>query len=91
VVLDRPELCSDPSARDPQLAPFGGGVNHFAGTWYFDLEGTWDTPWNGRISLGVRNVFDRDPPVSFTTSANNFDPGYEVPGRFWFLGYRQRF
>ena len=90
ILNGRPELCSDLGAPGSVPGFYPNAKNHLDDTWYIDLEGAWDTPWDARITLGVRNVFDRDPPVSYTT-ANNFDPGYEVPGRFWHLGYTQRF
>jgi iron complex outermembrane receptor protein len=91
VGIGQPELaalCSDPDVIDPQ---FGGPLNVMEETWYFDLQGTWDAPWNGRITIGVRNLFDEDPPVSFSTAFNSFDPQYDVPGRFGYLQYAQRF
>jgi len=66
-------------------------VNELAETWNFDVQASWDSPWNARLTAGIRNVFDEDPPVSFSTFAGSFDPSYEVPGRFWYLRYRQTF
>ncbi len=89
--IGQPELanlCSSPDVVDPQ---FLGPTNKIEETWYFDLQGTWDAPWNARITAGVRNLFDEDPPVAFSTFANSFDPQYEVPGRFWYVQYTQKF
>jgi iron complex outermembrane receptor protein len=58
---------------------------------YTDLSAYWKTPWNGQITLGVNNAFDRDPPKSYTTFANTFDPQYEIPGRFFYMRYNQKF
>jgi len=80
-------LCSNPDGS-PQY-PFG--ENKIDDTWYFDLQGTWDAPWDGRVTAGVRNLLDKDPPIAFSTFANSFDPQYEVPGRFWYVQYSQRF
>jgi iron complex outermembrane receptor protein len=89
VLFGNPGLCSDPDALDPQ---FGGTpINHLDDTWYFDTQVTWDAPWDGRITGGVRNLFDEDPPKSFSNFANSFDPSYEVPGRFWYVSYNQKF
>ncbi len=41
--------------------------------------------------MGVNNAFDRDPPLSYTTFANSFDPQYEIPGRFFYMRYNQKF
>ena len=81
-------LCSSPDVVDPQ---FGGPTNKLDETWYFDLQGTWDAPWNARITAGIRNLFDEDPPVGFSAFANSFDPQYDVPGRFWYVSYMQKF
>jgi iron complex outermembrane receptor protein len=70
---------------------FGGPENHLGSVTYWDLQGTWDTPWDGRITLGVNNIFEREPPVSYSAFANSFDPKYDVPGRFWYVSYSQKF
>ncbi len=28
------------------------------------IQFTYDTPWNGKVTVGARNVFDRDPPLN---------------------------
>ena len=58
---------------------------------YTDLSAYWKTPWNGQITVGVNNAFDRDPPKAYTTFANSFDPQYEIPGRFFYMRYNQKF
>ncbi|HET7845349.1 MAG TPA: TonB-dependent receptor [Xanthomonadales bacterium] len=89
VAFGQPGLCSDPDVEDPQFR--GGPVNHLDDTWYFDLQGSWDAPWQARITAGIRNAFDEDPPVSYSTTDGSFDPSYDVPGRFWYVRYEQRF
>jgi iron complex outermembrane receptor protein len=83
------ELCSNPGPNGSAQFPIA--ENQLDETWYFDVQGTWDAPWNGRVTAGIRNVFDEDPPVSFSTFANSFDPQYDVPGRFWYMQYSQKF
>nr|MBP8177111.1 TonB-dependent receptor [Xanthomonadales bacterium] len=65
--------------------------NSLGSTLYTDVQATWNTPWNGRITAGINNLFDEDPPVSYSTFINNFDPAYDIPGRFWYLRYAQQF
>ena len=65
--------------------------NRVDDVWYFDLRGSWDAPWNARISAGVRNLLDEEPPVAYSAFANSFDPQYDIPGRFWYVQYTQRF
>lgn len=87
VRLGRPERCSNP-AGSPQNP---GGENRLDDVWYVDLQARWDAPWDARLSAGVRNLFDQDPPVLSAGSENNFDPAYEIPGRFLYVSYAQRF
>jgi iron complex outermembrane receptor protein len=58
---------------------------------YNDVSVYWSSPWNAKVALGVNNIFDEDPPFSATTFANSFDPQYEVPGRFYYMRYTQKF
>jgi iron complex outermembrane receptor protein len=89
VAFGQPNLCSAPDIEDPQFD--GAPGNTMDETWYFDLQGTWDAPWNGRVTAGVRNLFDENPPTSYSTFANSFDPSYDIPGRFWYVQYSQKF
>ncbi|WP_257388195.1 TonB-dependent receptor plug domain-containing protein [Tahibacter caeni] len=65
--------------------------NRVASVTYFDLEASWQAPWNAKFTLGVRNAFDRDPPVAYSTQFNSFFADFDVPGRYWYASYRQRF
>jgi iron complex outermembrane receptor protein len=87
VFFGNPGLCSNPNGS-PQ---FPDGENVIDDTWYFDLQGTWDAPWNGRVTAGIRNLLDEDPPFAYSTFANSFDPSYDIPGRFWYVSYSQKF
>ena len=84
---DRPELCSN-AAGSPQ---FADGENNLDDTWYTDAQVTWDTPFNSRVAAGIRNLTDEDPPLSYNTFSNSFHPEYDIPGRFWYVQYTQRF
>ena len=83
----RPELCSN--INGSPLNP--DGENNIDDTWYTDAQVTWDTPWNSRIAAGIRNLTDEDPPEAYNTFANTFHPEYDIPGRFWYVQYTQRF
>ncbi len=87
VLFGQPDLCSNQTGS-PQ---YPDGENNIDDTWYVDLQGTWDTPWNSRIAAGVRNLADEDPPVAYNTFANSFHPEYDIPGRFLYVQYTQRF
>ena len=46
------------------------------------LSPSWmDNRW--RLTLGVNNLFNRNPPPCFTCDSANFDPTtYDIPGQF---------
>ncbi|MET0332139.1 MAG: TonB-dependent receptor [Dyella sp.] len=68
-------------------------LNRVGAIVYNDAQVGYDFPWKGSLSIGVNNIFARNPPILYTTSADSsFDANYyDLPGRFWFLDYRQRF
>jgi iron complex outermembrane receptor protein len=58
---------------------------------YVDIQGSWHAPWHAMFTAGVRNLFDRKPPFSSDAFANSFDAQYRIPGRFYYVSYRQNF
>lgn len=84
------ELCND-AIVDANDVVQAGSQNKIGGTTYHDVSVFWKAPWNGKITLGVNNIFAKDPPISYTTFANSFDPSYEIPGRFVYMQYNQKF
>ncbi|WP_345779007.1 TonB-dependent receptor [Lysobacter sp. S4-A87] len=83
-----PLLCSDPGRI---TAAGARPENRIPSVTYTDVSGYVNVPWNARITLGINNIFDRDPPRSASTSANSYDPQYEVPGQFVYMRYAQKF
>jgi iron complex outermembrane receptor protein len=87
-------LCSDPQTNfdadgnDLNDLP---AENHIGATTYHDVSAYWNAPWNAKITLGVNNLFDKNPPRSVQAFANSFDPQYEVPGQFYYMRYTQKF
>jgi iron complex outermembrane recepter protein len=85
-------LCSDPN----RVINVGGLAtpspqNTLDEIWYFDLQGAWHAPWNATVTVGIRNLFDKDPPKCFGCFANTLDAAYRTPGRFYYLQYSQKF
>lgn len=70
---------------------FDAAEHKIGGTTYHDVSAYVNTPWNAKVTLGVNNVFDKNPPVAINAFANSFDPQYELPGRFVYLRYSQKF
>ena len=84
--------CSDPDRQvEINGLPTRAPENRIDERLYTDVQASWDTPWNGRITAGINNLFDRDPPVSYSTFGNSCDPADDIPGRFGYLRYTQRF
>lgn len=66
--------------------------NRIPSATYHDVQVGWKTPWNGKVSLGARNVFGKEPPVILGTFAHSFDGAYDLPGGgFFYLQYKQKF
>ncbi|MEC8966341.1 MAG: TonB-dependent receptor [Pseudomonadota bacterium] len=74
------QLCSDPSE---ELG--GDSFNELEDMAYHDVSLGYAVNDNLRITLGVNNLLDTDPEVSYSTFANSFDPSmYEIPGQFFY-------
>ena len=74
------EICAD------------SGENHMGARFYHDVQVGWKTPWNGKVSVGARNVFGKEPPVTRNSFAANFDGAYDLPGGgFFYMQYNQKF
>ena len=62
---------------------------------YFDLAATWQVRDTTRLRMGVNNILDNDPPLSYsvgTTGNNNTYPQlYDALGRYFFFGLTQDF
>ncbi len=57
---------------------------HLASFTTWDLQASYTTPWNARITVGARNAFDRDPP--HYRNGREYDMvQYEVYGRVPYL------
>ena len=65
--------------------------NHISSTVYHDVQFRYNTPWNGTVMVGLNNVWDKDPPQSYAVSYNMFDPQYDLPGRYMYMQYKQKF
>jgi len=63
-------------------------------TWVtWDIQGTWNAPWNGRVTVGVRNIADKDPPLDNTLLTGPFyvNSQYDWYGRVPYVRYEQKF
>ena len=59
---------------------------------YHDLQVGFKTPWNGKVAVGARNLFGKEPPRTFGSFAHSFDGAYDLPGGgYFYLQYNQKF
>ncbi|HEY0503101.1 MAG TPA: TonB-dependent receptor [Lysobacter sp.] len=68
-----------------------GAEHHIGATTYHDVSVYWNAPWNAKVTVGINNVFDKNPPIVLNAFANTFDPQYELPGQFFYMRYSQKF
>ena len=81
-------LCSNPD-QTIVLGDVTRPLNRVASVTFTDVEASWSAAWHAVITIGLRNAFDRSPPVAYSAFVNSFFPDYDVPGRFWYVRYRQ--
>ncbi len=88
--LTNPGLCSNPDFDDNRLSR-----NRLGTTFYHNVQVGWTSTLEGYgldLTAGVRNLFDRDPPICLSCSLNGFDvTTHEIPGQFWYLRADLRF
>lgn len=77
-----------------RLEDFGSGLDEFVRlpSWTtHDVQARWRTPWEGIVVVGVRNLFDREPPIDplQSTGSDYAFALYDGSGRTPYLQYRQ--
>ncbi|AMJ56160.1 MULTISPECIES: TonB-dependent receptor [Stenotrophomonas] len=86
--------CNEPNYQTPNGGWGGGeGANKKGAIVYHDVSVTWQAPWDGSVTVGARNVFDKQPPITYSvtnSSASQIDPMLDYD-RFLFIQYNQRF
>ena len=69
--------------------PIGGGATLDDWTTW-DLQLNWATPWNGRLTIGARNLLDKDPPLNDQLGNPFYSNGlHDVFGRVPYIRYTQ--
>lgn len=84
------QICNTPgrvTATEPN------GTNHVGAVTYHDIQAGWNAPWKAHISVGVNNLFSKEPPLSTRAFAASFLGGvHDLPSsQFWYVQYRQDF
>jgi iron complex outermembrane recepter protein len=84
------ELC--PQEINDANGNFLRSENRIPSATYHDVQIGWKAPWNGKVTLGARNVFGKEPPLIYSSFAHSFDGAYDLPGGgFFYLQYNQKF
>jgi iron complex outermembrane receptor protein len=81
----------DGTAGGDSIVPELASEHHIGATTYHDVSVYWNAPWNAKVTIGVNNLFDKNPPIVLNAFANTFDPQYELPGQFFYFRYSQKF
>ncbi len=75
--------------------PTATSFSTLGGTTYHDAQVSWNNAFSAegmKLSLGLNNVFAKDPPICLTCSLNGYDAGtYDIPGRFWYISMDYKF
>lgn len=75
--------------------PTAASMHSLGGTTYHDAQVSWNDAFSFegmKLSLGLNNVFAKDPPICLTCSLNGYDAGtYDIPGRFWYISMDYKF
>ena len=81
--------CNNPNHIDPYHGVFP--TNRIGAVAFNDLSVGWKAPWDGRFTVGVKNLFNRAPPIQYQvpTGSPPINPAYDID-RFWFVGYVQK-
>lgn len=75
----------------------GGSANRLGAYTIHDINVSYKPRWlgEGRLSGGIRNVFDKQPSVSrslgLSASGIGYSPGFGVPDRYYYVEYKQKF
>lgn len=87
-------VCSDPNP-DHLLYDGSGMVptNHLGATTYDDASVSYSLDSiNSVLTLGANNLFNKEPPVSYTAHNESFIPTiYDIPGRFVYFRITTKF
>lgn len=87
-ISDLEESCGG-AASFPVCRDQANGRNRLGSTTYHDARFGVRTDWLGgsSFSLGVNNVFEKEPPICLSCTLNGYDASlYDIPGgRFWYV------
>jgi len=74
---------------------YGPGADRIGAMVFNDLQGRYQLPWKGQVSVGIRDLFNKHPPIEFLAqgaynSSSSIDPVLDL-GRYFYIQYNQQF
>ena len=89
------ESCGNVATTPATGCASAAGTHTLGSTVYNDVQLAWNNAFGAsglKLSAGVNNLFDKDPPVCVTCSLNGYDAGtYDLPFRFWYVDLQYKF
>jgi iron complex outermembrane receptor protein len=80
--------CSNPTGE----TSFSTGYNRLGALVYHDVNVGYKLPWKGQIQVGVNNVLDKKPRITFNGTASSSSVDADLPiDRFVYVRYNQAF
>jgi iron complex outermembrane receptor protein len=80
--------CSMPGA----VTSWGTDANVLGSVTYHDVSVGYSTSWKGKILVGINNVFDKKPRISYNGAASSSSVDADQPiDRFFYVRYNQAF
>lgn len=81
--------CSKVIALNASQTRIAEGVSRLGTVVYHDIQANYTVAaWNTTFTIGVNNLFDKNPPVSnlaaFADNSPGIVPSYRIPGRFFY-------
>jgi len=83
--------CNQPNYTSPTWGTIG--ANRKGAIVFNDVQARWNAPWNATISVGINNLFDRRPPLTYSVNnsdASSYDPALDLT-RYFYVSYNQKF
>jgi iron complex outermembrane receptor protein len=80
--------CSNPEGE----TSFGTGYNRLGAMVYNDVNLGYKLPWKGQVMVGINNVFDKKPRITYNGAASSSAVDADLPiDRFVYIRYNQAF
>ena len=79
------------NARHKTSKDYPQGLHRLGSVVYHDVSASYDLAWDARVTVGLRNLFRKDPPPSLNAFSNSYFSGHDTPGGEWFVRYKQNF